>query len=200
MDENNAGIYVFEGIDHVGKTTITKKLKEQITESTNFRCISIAFPGNEERTLGSLVYDIHHHQERYFSNKLNEASLQLLHIASHIDLIDRQIKELSKDDCIILLDRFWWSTYAYGLAGSLDKKTIRAIISTEKIYWDNLKIKKIFLIERENREHDYIDEKEKFIVNQYHDLIRNNSNSIIIENNGNLESTIAVIWSHIFGE
>lgn len=110
MEENNAGIYVFEGIDHVGKTTIVQKLKEQITESTDFRCVSIAFPGNEERTLGSLVYNIHHHQGKYFSNELNEASLQLLHVASHIDLIERQIRALSEEDnCIVLLDRFWWS-------------------------------------------------------------------------------------------
>lgn len=200
MEENNAGIYVFEGIDHVGKTTIVQKLKEQITESTDVRCVSIAFPGNEERTLGNLVYNIHHHQEKYFSNELNEASMQLLHVASHIDLIERQIRALSEDQCIVLLDRFWWSTYAYGLAGSLDKKTIEAVIAAEKIYWEHIKIKRIFLIERKNRERDYIDEKEKIIIEQYRDLARNDSKSIVIENNGNLESTITEIWNQRFGE
>lgn len=197
---NNSGIYVFEGIDHVGKTTIVREIKEQITKLNGIRCESIAFPGNEARTLGNLVYDIHHHRDKYFSDRLNETSLQLLHVASHIDLIERKIHKLSLENCIILLDRFWWSTYVYGLAGSLDKKTIETVIAPEKLYWGHINIKKIFLIERKDREHDYADEKEKNIIEQYHILAKNDSKSIIIQNNDTLEYTVRKIRAQIVGE
>jgi hypothetical protein len=50
-------------------------------------CVIVAFLGNEPRTLGSLVYDIHHNQAKYFDVSLSETSLQMLHIAFLIDLI-----------------------------------------------------------------------------------------------------------------
>ena len=50
--EPYSGVYVFEGIDNVGKTTIIKKLKEKIFLNIDYECVSVAFPGNESRTLG----------------------------------------------------------------------------------------------------------------------------------------------------
>ncbi len=53
---------VFEAIDNVGKTTIIHVLKQQIQEATNYRCVDIAFSGNDPRTFGNLVYHIYHRQ------------------------------------------------------------------------------------------------------------------------------------------
>ena len=89
-----SGVYAFEGIDNVGKTTIIKKLKEKIFLTMDYECVSVAFPGNESRTLGELVYDIHHNQGKYFDQPLNETSLQMLHVASHIDLVQKKLKKL----------------------------------------------------------------------------------------------------------
>lgn len=97
QNEKYFGIYVFEGIDNVGKTTIVQKLREKISLSMGCECSVVAFPGNESRTLGSLVCDIHHNQSKYFDTSLNETSLQLLHIASHIDLIQRKMEKLSSE-------------------------------------------------------------------------------------------------------
>ena len=60
MEDMYSGIYVFEGIDNVGKTTIVQKLKEKICETMECECTIVAFSGNAPRTLGSPVYDIHH--------------------------------------------------------------------------------------------------------------------------------------------
>lgn len=100
------------------------------------------FPGNEPRTLGSLVYDIHHNQNKYFELPLNDASLQLLHIASHIDLLQGKLRKLSLEKCIVLLERYWWSTYVFGLAGELDENIVYAIIEPELIYWKDINVKK----------------------------------------------------------
>lgn len=194
------GIYVFEGIDNVGKSTIVHALKEKINCETSYECFDIAFPGNEPRTLGSLVYDIHHNQEKYFNERINDASLQLMHVASHIDLIQRRITKLKTQRSIILLDRFWWSTYVYGLANDLEKEIIEKIIAPEIVYWNQMNVKRIFLVERECRERDFSTKIDENIVNNYRKLAENDSKSIILANDGRLNDILDIIYEDIFGE
>ncbi len=129
-----AGVYIFEGIDGVGKTTIVQQIKEQITSTSTYTCIDISFPGKEPDTLGSLVYDIHHNQSKYFRYPLNEASLQLLHVSAHIDQLQNRFSIVNPRQDIILLDRFWWSTYVYGLTNGLSDRSVHSIISPELLY------------------------------------------------------------------
>ena len=199
MEDMYSGIYVFEGIDNVGKTTIVQKLKEKICETMECECTIVAFPGNAPRTLGSLVYDIHHNQKKYFEECLNETSLQLLHIASHIDLLQRKLRKLSSEKCIVLLDRYWWSTYVYGLAGGLEENIIQAIIEPELLHWKDINVKKIFLLERENRERDYDEIKDRKIVEVYRELSARESKSILIDNNGSIDETVTKIYNIIVG-
>lgn len=199
QNEVYSGIYVFEGIDNVGKTTIVHKLKEKIGESMGCNCVIVSFPGNEPRTLGSLVYDIHHNQAKYFDLPINETSLQLLHIASHIDLIQGKLRKLSLEGCIVLLDRYWWSSYVYGIAGELNSNIVQAIIEPELIHWKDINVKKIFLLEREDRERDYEDTKDRKIVELYRKLARKESKSVIIENDGSIEEAVTKIYNNIVG-
>lgn len=199
QDKTYWGIYVFEGIDNVGKTTIIQMLKKKIDELAECDCVVIAFPGNEPRTLGSLVYDIHHHQDEYFEVPINETSLQLLHIASHIDLIQRMIRQLSSLHCIVLLDRFWWSTYVYGLAGELGENIVQAILAPELMCWTDINVKRIFLIERQDRERDYEIEKDSKIVSLYRELAQNESKCTIVKNDKCLEETVTKIFDSIMG-
>lgn len=200
MVDMYSGVYVFEGIDNVGKTTIIHALKQQIQETTDYRCVDIAFPGNEPRTLGNLVYNIHHHQEQYFNVPINETSLQLLHIASHIDLIQRQLMPLSNSKYIVLLDRFWWSTYVYGLAGGVEEEIIQSIIAPELLFWRNINIRKIFLLERSERSKDYDIKKETLIIKKYQEMAEKESKCIKISNNGNLEKVVSNVYNDIFGD
>lgn len=195
-----SGVYVFEGIDNVGKTTIIHALKEQIQKRTDYRCVDVAFPGNEPRTLGNLVYQIHHHQEQYFDVPINEASLQLLHIASHIDLIERRLKPLSNSKCIVLLDRFWWSTYVYGLAGGVNQNIIQSIIAPELLFWKEINIKKIFLVERNKRQKDYELSKENAIIDKYRQLAEKELVCTKFDNDESLEKVVNKIYDSIFGE
>lgn len=204
LKENNislySGIYVFEGIDNVGKTTIIKSLKEKICKETGCDCTIISFPGNEARTLGALVYDIHHQKNKYFDVLINDASLQLLHVAAHIDLIQRKLMEENSLQKIILMDRFWWSTYAYGLAGLLERDVIQAILAPELLYWEKISINKIFLLERKDREMDYETDKDISIGKSYRELAERVSNCQIINNDGSIEETIKIIFNKIVGE
>lgn len=199
-EDNCSNIFVFEGIDNVGKTIIIKHLKEYIENNTGYKCITFSFPGSKKRTLGHMVYDIHHNSRKYFDENISEISLQLLHVASHIDLMEKEIIPACNKNYIILLDRFWWSTYSYGLANKLTEKVIQNIISIEKLYWSNIGVKKIFIIERRNRDHDYTNDKEKLIIDNYHKLATECSNSMIVKNDGLLQETVCCILHAILEE
>lgn len=97
------------------------------------------------------------------------------------------------------MDRYWWSTYVYGLAGDLDSNIVSAILKPELIHWENINVKKIFLVERENRERDYDEEKDKTIVGLYRELASKDTKSVIINNDGSIEEAVNKIYNSIVG-
>lgn len=92
MERRERGrLIVFEGADKVGKSTLVKKLTCRLGES-GVPYEHLAFPGKQKGTLGKLVYDLHHDEVPGLVHKdVNPTSLQVLHIAAHIDAIERQI-------------------------------------------------------------------------------------------------------------
>lgn len=135
-------IFIFEGPDGVGKTTIIKGVQRKLAKG-GYKCMYLSFPGNQKGTLGKLVYKIHHMPGKF--KHLSQTSLQLLHVAAHIDSIENCIlPNISKR--IILLDRWWWSIYCYGKLYRVNGKALGAMIKLENMYWKYIKPRKIFYI------------------------------------------------------
>ena len=120
----NAGrLIVFEGPDGVGKSTLAQALTNRLM-AMGLSCEHLSFPGKEEGTIGSLVYDVHHRPAGYGIGAITAASLQALHIAAHLDAIEQRIVPALNEGRWVILDRFWWSTWAYGCAAGVDKATL----------------------------------------------------------------------------
>lgn len=147
MQKSKGKLYIFEGIDGVGKTTIVMGLCEKLSKA-GIPFSSYSFPGKEPGSLGKLVYDLHHNVNNNINKPIDPISLQLLHIAAHIDIINTNVLPDLHSGKIVLLDRSWWSTYAYGLANGICKKTIKQIIAPEIDVLKEICIGKIFLIQR----------------------------------------------------
>ncbi|CAB1059155.1 FIG00443277: hypothetical protein [Olavius sp. associated proteobacterium Delta 1] len=139
-------LFVFEGSDGVGKSTISEKVAEQLRKR-GFDVLSLSFPGKEPNSLGDLVYKIHH--KKFGIGKISDASLQALHVAAHIDCIENRIRPAILDRKIIVLDRYWWSTVAYGLASGIPKNILDAMVGLEKTVWGTLLPERLFLITRQ---------------------------------------------------
>lgn len=95
--QNNGKLVVFEGIDHVGKSTICELIIKSFVRQ-GMACSMHSFPGKQDGTLGKLVYDIHHDKEGIFagnleinSSNIDSLSLQIMHVAAHIDLLNKKI-------------------------------------------------------------------------------------------------------------
>src|SRR5215469_3428530 len=106
-------LIVFEGADGIGKTQLTKRVTEHLT-AHGVACVPMAFPGLQAGTLGWLVNELHHNCASCGVAKIDPTSMQVLHIAAHIDAIEQQIRPALESGTWVILDRFWWSTLVYG--------------------------------------------------------------------------------------
>jgi dTMP kinase len=142
-----AQLVVFEGPDGVGKSELAARFESWLVEH-GFAAELLSFPGKEEGTLGKLVYDLHSDPARFHVTGLTASSLQALHIAAHLDTIERRILPSLKSNRTVVLDRFWWSTYVYGIASNVDRDVLERMIATEKAAWGIEKPSILFLIDR----------------------------------------------------
>lgn len=145
---NKGDLYVFEGPDGVGKSTVAQLLVHSL-EDAGRQARYFLFPGNVPGSLGRLIYDLHHDRSRFGINSIDPTSLQILHIAAHVDVIESQIKPLINAGTNVVLDRYWWSTEAYGKVLGADEITLGLLIELEMHHWKTIKPKAIFLLSRE---------------------------------------------------
>lgn len=141
-------LFVFEGPDGSGKTTLSLALAEYL-RSQGVECDYFAFPGKESDTLGKLVYELHHRAQVIGTPKITAASLQLLHVAAHIDAIESKIIPALNTGRAVVLDRFWWSTLVYGTVWGANREALKKMVQVEKTYWAANSPTIVFLIERE---------------------------------------------------
>ncbi|MCA9078510.1 MAG: hypothetical protein KDA93_26020, partial [Planctomycetaceae bacterium] len=147
MGESTGRLVVLEGVDDVGKSTVASTLATKISKSRPANVL--AFPGNEPGSVGKWVYDLHHDPER---QSINQTSLQLLHVAAQIDCIESQVKPLIKGGRDVILDRYWWSTYVYGVVGGVEVSRLEKMIDLEIEVWGNCQPDCIVLLRREAAE------------------------------------------------
>ncbi|MFN7024126.1 MAG: dTMP kinase [Pseudorhizobium sp.] len=140
-------LFIFEGPDGVGKTTIVQELKQKLPAS-EFEFLS--FPGRDEGTLGRAIYRIHHEPKEFDIKVMSELARQALHIAAHIDVIETRIAPWISDGKNVVLDRFWWSTLVYGSVGGGKQKALEELVAAEKTVWGQIKPAAAFLIDRDS--------------------------------------------------
>lgn len=168
-------LIVLEGPDGVGKTSLSKAIDEHFRGGPD-AFISLSFPGREPGTLGNLVYDIHHDQSKYSLTGISEFSNQVLHVAAHIDVLERTILPALENGKNVLLDRFWWSVWVYGIVGGIKRNSLKTLVDLEKSLWKRYPPTAIFLLTRDvpinrdvdsrqwsalSHEYDVLAEKEK---------------------------------------
>jgi hypothetical protein len=175
-------LVVFEGSDGAGKTTIMEAVYGTL-RAQGIRCERHAFPGAEDGTIGSLVYRLHHEPTKFGIGSITPASLQTLHVAAHVDAIERRIKPSLASGTCILLDRFWWSTWVYGLVAGVPAKSLRALIDFERLVWRPIQPEAVVLVCRPGAGDPALDAEYERLARRERRVVR----LIRVENSGSIE-------------
>lgn len=144
--KKNGKLIVLEGPDGVGKSTLAKDLTNYLNKN-EAPTRMLAFPGKEPASLGKHIYQLHHDPQAFGIDSIDEISLQLLHIAAHIDMIKNVIQPELESGINIVLDRYWWSTWVYGRVNKIKDKPLQAMINVELFYLRHYEPDIIFLID-----------------------------------------------------
>jgi len=103
-------LIVFEGAEGAGKSTQVRLLAERLA-TARISCIALREPGGSP--VGDSIREIVLHKEHPITN----ATEALLFMASRAELTAREIVPSLNDGRVVLLDRFFLSTYAYQIFG-----------------------------------------------------------------------------------
>lgn len=195
MTSRHGNLYVFEGADGVGKSELSRRFFENLTRS-GIDCEYLAFPGKDAGTLGKLIYDIHHESGQLGIHAISATSLQVLHIAAHVDAIENRIIPALKAGRSVVLDRFWWSTKVYGLVAGAGKEILDAMVKVELLAWGNIKPTMAFLIRRNKPLRKEPLDKWKRWCTVYDSLAAEQANHhdvLLINNNGSIDDSMRTI-------
>lgn len=140
-------LFIFEGPDGVGKTTLVQSTVDLLREN-NIPLLSLSFPGKTLGTLGYLIDRVHHSPAELEVKQITPLAVQALHIAAHLDAIETRIKPALNDGITVLLDRTWWSTLVYGKVTKVNEAVLRKLIEAEELCWGEVTPATVFLVQR----------------------------------------------------
>lgn len=200
-DYGRGNLYVFEGVDGVGKSSLAREFYTRLLK-LGIEAELFAFPGRNEGSLGQHVYQLHHHPMDFGMTEIDPLSLQILHVAAHVDTVNRFIIPALTAGKVVVLDRYWWSTLIYGSASCLESDVLERLTEVEKLsVWKGIIPKLIFLIRREQPLREEPLEKWNAIRNMYDKRSQENVNGesvAIIQNDGTFEESADLVMQEYF--
>ena len=106
-----------EGIDGCGKSTQSKLLREKLEEKGE-KVIILKEP--TKRPYGQKLWDVLHGKRK----ATNEEILELF-VLDRIQHVEEKIQPALDDGTVVLMDRYYYSSMAYQVAGGIDVEEIR---------------------------------------------------------------------------
>lgn len=191
----NGRLIVFEGVDAAGKSTISAEVYAAFI-AKHVPASVLSFPGKSPGSIGQLVYRIHHDPENFGVKQLTPTSLQALHVAAHLDAIQRVIIPRLENGETVILDRYWWSTWAYGVADGVDARILDLLIQAEVVSWSGWMPTALFYVTRNQPLRDEAMDKWTACKRAYETLVKRETGLYpihVIENETHVEESVGKV-------
>lgn len=195
---NYGRLIAFEGPNEVGKTAISRALSTRLGERGR-SCEWHAFPGRSPGTLGRHVYDLHHDPKALGLGDVTPAAIQALHVAAHLDAIERLIMPTLALGSDVILDRYWWSTIAYGVVSGVPRRVLDSLVGAELLAWNGLQPTLVIVLERSAGGDDHDPSHCSFdgmLRGEYRRLVEDAGGRYparFVDNNGTVEQTVTAV-------
>ncbi len=131
---------VVEGVDGAGKTTLARALARYDAAVASDKALSSeSFRGADPGVLGVWVYRLHRDPvvDAPASDTIAPAALPVLHVAAHVDDILHGIASMLTWDGAVILNRYWWCTYA-NARRHLSPDQVWSLVGAERSFWCDL--------------------------------------------------------------
>ena len=194
-------IFVLEGPDGVGKSTIANEVHRRLTDQ-KIESKVVNFPGKSHLGLGKLIYDIHHNLNKYGLEGTNTLALQSLHVAAHVDLLQRVIIPAIEKGVIVILDRSWWSAIVYGEVAGVNPDFLWQITEIERTLLADKPVHHFLLTAKSSyRKLDQDNISFELLTVSYARLAKKQDENLqsvtIIKNEGTIENVVSSIIATI---
>jgi dTMP kinase len=147
VDPMQGRLFVFEGPDDVGKTTLAGLLSEYLSSAGQANKM-LSFPGREQGTVSELIYRLYHDPACLGVSEITPIALQVMVTAAHIEVIEARIKPMLGSGVDVVLDRFWWSTWVYATLEGVPLRSRDLMLELEMQSWGSIQPKLIFFVLR----------------------------------------------------
>ncbi len=193
-------LFVFEGPDDVGKTTLASMLSNYFS-SKGVPNQVLSFPGREPETVSELIYRLYHDPTSLGVRTISPLAMQVMVTAAHIEVIETRVKPLILSGTHVILDRFWWSTWVYATLQRVSDRARDMMIDVELLSWEDIEPSRIFLVlRREPLLPQPPDHRWPQIVKLYNELYalqKRSANTELLTNDGDISETLDAVISRI---
>ena len=198
---NDSGrLFVFEGPDDVGKSSLARMLRQHLCESGRPSEL-LSFPGSEPGTVGELVYRFYHNPGGFGVSSISPLAMQLIVTAAHVEVIESRIKPLITSGCDVVLDRYWWSTWVYATVQGVSESFRDRLIKIETLVWAKIRPNIIFLVLRNTPLlHQSFNDRWPETLNHYKQLFalqKDDQTIQVITNEGTVEEAFRTVIANI---
>jgi thymidylate kinase len=195
-------LFVFEGPDDVGKSTLASMLAQHLSD-VGRQTQLLSFPGRETGTLSELIYRFYHNSSEFGVSDVSAIALQVMLTAAHIEVIESRLKPLIRAGIDIVLDRYWWSTWVYSTADGVPPYRRNMMLKLEMQSWENIQPEIVFFVVREAPLLPQPAGNRWSITSQlYKELVKQEERNVqiqLVTNAGSIQETFRTVISSLAG-
>jgi len=130
-------LIILEGPNGVEKASISEDIAKHLTDR-GYPCERMTSSSKGPGVASQLVYEHHHTSYKDRAGGVSTTSKQVPHDLAQLNMVECCILPALQSGRNVVLDRFWWSTWTYGIASGVEHRFLESLIDLERKQWQSV--------------------------------------------------------------